>query len=118
MSCLGSTLVPGGVTGRARKYLAQWLYRLSCRIEPRPDEEDPWSWEVSIVKVAARAESRDVALKAVDNVIRRLDVRTVHLVLILLAADLAHSRSLRDGVETWAWDRQFDLLVVRLRGDD
>jgi len=109
----------GGDTGRIRKLLAKWLYRLSCWVEPRPEDEDPWSWEVSIVKIAARAESRDAALKAINDVTRHLDVRTIHLVLMLLATDFAHSPDLlKRSAWEWADDREFVLMADRLRQEE
>lgn len=95
-----------------RSAVAGRLFRLASIVEVRSDE-DPFAWEVSAVKVAASADSRQEALGAVREVTARLDDRTIRMVLLLLAADAVWSDGLGSPVKArdWAADRKFNLMV-------
>ena len=83
------------------------------RRDPRPDK-DPFEWEISVLKLAAAAGSAKEAIGAVYGVTKNLDDRTLHLVLLQLAADVAHSPGLSAAtVADWAEGRKFSLIVDR-----
>lgn len=94
---------------------AERLHRLSERIQP-PVHEDPHAWEVSVVKVAANAGSRDAAIRSVYQVTKDLDAKTIHLVLLLLAEDIAWAPDLGSPEKAIAWaaDRKFHLMIKDL----
>lgn len=111
-----------GVRARAADVLrrvADWLAPVpAVEGELRPVEEDPELLVVAAVKVAAAAGERGAATRAVhDAVTSRLDDRTVHLMLLLLAADVGTSSVLApSGGREWAQTREFDLLVAAMDG--
>jgi len=99
-----STVAVGGVGKRLHAWVSQRLMNWSLRLSPIPDGEDPATWKVSVVKVAARAGSWDDAFDCTHDVIRHLDPRTVHMILLLLVADVARPEStLTRGVDVWDW---------------
>jgi hypothetical protein len=77
--------------------------------------EDPHECEARVVSAAVAAADRAEAMDAVHELIRDLDERTVHLVLVLLAGDFAWSPSEkgREHVSRWVSNRQFGLVVDR-----
>jgi len=111
----------GDGIARVRAWVSQRLMNWSLRLSPIPDGEDPELWMVSVLKVAARADSWGDAFNCTHEVIRDLDPRTVHMILLLLVADVTQPEStLTQGVDVWNWAdaKAFFQMAAALEQED